>query len=146
MVVAHFPDLILIPISPHGIQLRLTVSKQRVTACQCSTFNISRSNFATIESHSTNWKLQDIQKTSSVLRSQSQFRSRRWNSIPSGWWPLPQAWFETDICPADQSKLPTSSWRIHEKFCIKDSHFHNWHQTCSLVISREGLILTLIHP
>ena len=85
MVVAHFPDLILIPISPHGIQLRLTVSKQQVTACQCSTFNISRSNFATIESHSTNWKLQDIQKTSSVLRSQSQFRSRRWNFIPFGW-------------------------------------------------------------
>ena len=28
----------------------------------CSTFNISRSNFATIESHSTNWKLQDIHK------------------------------------------------------------------------------------
>ena len=59
MVVAHFPDLLLIPNS-HGIHLRLTVSKQQVTACQCSTFNISRCNFATIESHSTNWKLQDI--------------------------------------------------------------------------------------
>ena len=38
----------------------LANSKLQLANVQHSIFNISRYNFATIESHSTNWKLQDI--------------------------------------------------------------------------------------
>ena len=67
MVVSYFQDLLLI--SPRGFTFdcQLANNKLRLADIHHPILNMSRSNFATIESHSTNWKLQYFHQKCQLL-------------------------------------------------------------------------------
>ena len=126
MVVSYFQDLLLI--SPRGFTFdcQLANNKLRLADIHHPILNMSRSNFATIESHSTNWKLQDFHQNASsscfeksILSSQMEFHSLRHRSC-----------FKPMFVQIKGSQIAGPT---HAKFMKKDlQHCANWATTSQI--------------